>query len=340
MGKRRKPQRKPNYQSLEHISEQQGIESLPAELRMAGDKILTDLAEESREEARQVRYLAEQLGRFADIDAQFERAGVPYQVVGDLQEIRSLQNGVPAPYIDNQTKPGIERRVHTGVAVNPYTNESEIVPFNDVDTGRALVTEIGRNVDMEGETKASEYIQNHILKLMGLQPRRGPVGRVDFKVNAGGREIGIDGQTEATGNEPLVEVLTKAIPTDRRPGGYGYGYAKNRWNPNGTNTQYNVRAIKDNTRNMIKREMNEGETLGSAIDKLVGTKLRDDPNIDGKLLKNDYDRVLMPMQNARLHELNQKAKDKIAIAPDRVVMYDMNEIRNPVMESTDPDILI
>ena len=42
--------------------------------------------------------------------------------------------------------------------------------------------------------------------------------------------------------------------------------------------------------------MAKGETVGSAIDNLIGNGLKDDPNIDGKLLKNDYDKVLMPMQ--------------------------------------------
>ena len=91
MGKRRKPVRKPNYQSLDQIREQSGIEAVPDDLRMAGDAILKEMREEVEEEIRQEKYIAEQLARYAEIDAKFERAGVPHEAVEGLTEsLRAL----------------------------------------------------------------------------------------------------------------------------------------------------------------------------------------------------------------------------------------------------------
>lgn len=310
--------------------------------RMAGDAIpegLDDLLGEIRDEVtaerQQNKYLAQQLGRFADIDASFERAGVPQQLVTSLQEIGKLANGVPAPYVGRAAN-GNERRVHTKVAPNPYTGEMEIVPFENARTGEALVTEFGKNVDLEGETKASEYIQDHILRLAGMNPQRGPLGKVDFVVGTGGNTIGIDGQAQQTGRDPVVELFTKVIPLNREPGGYGYGYPKNRWNPNGTNTQSNVSAIKSTVNRLIKQKLEQGIGIKDAVDQLIQEgKIKNDRNILGKLYKADYDKVLMPMQNERQHVANRKARDTIAIAPDAVLSYDLNEIREDINRITD-----
>lgn len=326
--------RKRNYQSLDELAQSQGLAEVQPEKRMAGDKVLAELFEEKSEEDRQVKYLAEQLGRFADIDAKFERAGVPHQVVTDLQEIRQLSNGVPAPYV-TEGNSGNERRVHTKVAKNPYTGEMEIVPFDNVRTGEALVTEFGKNVDLEGETKASEYVQDHILRLAGMNPVRGPVGRVDFQVNSGQNVVGIDGQAQQAGRPPVVELFAKVIPLNRPSGGYGYGYARNQRNRYGTNTQQNVDAIKRTVNRMIQSKLNQGVGIKSAVDELISEgKIKNDRNILGKAFKSDYDKVLMPMQNERQHVANRKAKDTIAIAPDSVMAYDLNDIREDIANIT------
>ena len=310
--------------------------------RMAGDAILKDLFEEAAEEKRQTQYLAKQLGRFADIDAKFERAGVPHQVVEDLQESRQLNNGVPAPFIDTTSKPGIERRVHTEIKVNPFTGENEIVAFNNPSTNEALVTEFGRNVNMEGQDKASEYVQDHILKLMGFKPERGPKGKVDFYIEQNGKRIGVDGQAIGEGQPAVVEAFTKVMPNNRAGrfkdgGGYGYGYAPNRRNPNGKNTPENVSAIKRDVKKSLKNAMNEGRTFDEAMEFLVRDGyIADDRNIKGKLYKSDYDKVLMPIQNQRQHIQNAQ-QDRIAIAPEGVVSYNIDEIKDYVKGITNPN---
>ena len=146
--------------------------AVPAKSRMAGEEVpagLDDLISEIQEEGRQEKHLAKQLARFADIDSQFEAVGVPHKAVTDLQEVGQLVGGAPAPYVMTGGN-GNERRVHTQREVNPFTGEQEIVPVKNERTGNALVTEFGTGVDLEGEDKASEYVQDHILRLMGYNP--------------------------------------------------------------------------------------------------------------------------------------------------------------------------
>ena len=316
MGKRRRPTRKPNYQSLEEIAEQQGIGAVPQDMRMAGDEIIKELVEERSEEQKQVKHLARQLGRFAENDTMFEQAGVPYQMIDNLQSIRQLSNGVPAPYIDTVSKPGIERRIHTGVGVNPYTGDREIVPFMNKGTGEALVTEFGTNVNMEGQDKASEYVQDHILRLMGHNPQRGPTGKIDFYVDIDGQRVGIDGQALGAGERPVVEAYTKAIPTGRN---YGYGYGRQ-----------GDRSIKTDMKRLIDSELRQGNTFDEAMSNLVSSgRVRNDRHLAGKLYKADYDEVLMPIQNQTMHRANQR-NDVIAIAPDDVIGYNLHDIREDI----------
>ena len=70
--------RRKNYQ-IEQLAEQNSLGSVDDKLH-AGDAVIADLLGEAVEENRQRNYLAQQLARFADIDASFERAGVPHQL--------------------------------------------------------------------------------------------------------------------------------------------------------------------------------------------------------------------------------------------------------------------
>lgn len=331
--------RRNNYQSIAELQEIN--EEMPSDLRMAGTRILEELGIE-QENINQTEYLAKQLGRFANIDAKFERAGVPYQAVQSLQEIKQLSNGVPAPFIDTTSKPGIERRIHTEVTVNPFTGENEIVAFNNPSTDEALVTEFGRNVNMEGQDKASEYVQDHILKLMGFKPQRGPKGGVDFYIEQNGKRVGVDGQTIGEGQPAVVEAFTKVMPNNRAGrfgdgGGYGDGYAPNMRNPDGKNTKENVSAIKRDVKASLKNAMNEGRTFDEAMEFLMREGyIADDPNIKGKLYKSDYDKVLMPIQNQRQH-IENRDQDRIAIAPEGVVSYNIDEIKDYVKGITNPN---
>ena len=51
--------------------------------------------------------------------------------------------------------------------VNPETGQREIVPYIDPVTGRGMVTNLGEGVDMDGYTKASEYVQQQLGRLAG-----------------------------------------------------------------------------------------------------------------------------------------------------------------------------
>tara|TARA_R110002012_G_scaffold292417_2_gene487605 strand:- start:3071 stop:4384 length:1314 start_codon:yes stop_codon:yes gene_type:complete len=273
--------------------------------------------------------------------AMAKQAGIPKSLqdseVGLL--VDELSNNVPAPIIREDRSRNVQRRIHTKREANPVTGVEQVVPFINEATNTPLITEFGKNVDMEGQDKASEYVQDHILRLAGFNPTRGPEGKIDFYIEKDGQRIGIDGQTMATGDNPQVEAYTKAIPANRERGGYGKGYAKSRWNPDGINEQSNVSAIKNDMAGALSSEMGKGVPFRKAMDNLVADgKVRNDRNLEGKLYKDDYDMVLMPMQNRQAHKDNRK-NDNIAIAPDNVIQYDLNEIRNHVNNISNPNDL-
>ncbi len=332
MGKRRKPVRKPNYQSLDEAK----LEGM----RMASDE-MRYLTEEipGRELGPAYERLLDITDKMNQRDQMFIDAGVPASEFRGFQQLQvpQLSNGVPAPYVDKVSKPGVERRVHTIEGQNPITEQVELLPMTNDNTGGALVTEFGKNVDMEGQDKASEYVQDHILRLMGFNPQRGPIGKVDFFVEKNGQRVGIDGQAQEAGRNPVVEAFTKVIPTNRPRGGYGEGYAPKPMNQNrGTNTIGNERAIRNDVINSLKNAMDEGRTFDQAMNFLVDRgHFVDDRNIAGKLYKADYDAVLMPMQNQTQHRANAKYDD-IAIAPDSVVMYNIADVRDHVKNIRDP----
>ena len=354
VGKKRKPVRKPNYQSLEQITETQGLDSVSEETRMAGDAFLDDLFQEAAEEKRQTQYLAKQLGRFANIDSQFERAGVPHQVVQDLQVSRQLSNGVPAPYIDTASKPGIERRVHTAVTQNPYTGELEIKAFNNPETGEALVTEFGdgRTGRIDGieisnnprkvGDRASELLGKHIMWLKGDTGARIAVDEKNYArpdLDVDGR--GVDVHTLRTGvHDGVVEVQ---VNTGVNP----------RIKPRG-NQEIAVQQ-------MINAEMQKGKNMFEAIESLKNMDrgglepIRAPhwaPNAGedqsaGKLVKEGYDGLVAPLFNWREARENVATKagrggrplpknqqDKQVLKPNKIFEVDLNEVRDAINKMT------
>ncbi len=353
MGKRRKPTRKPTYQSLGEIAEQQGIEAVPNDMSMAGDAFLQELQEEATDEKRQLNHVAAQLGRYADIDAKFERAGVPHQAVQDIQEIRQLSNGVPAPFVDTVSKPGIERRVHTGVTENPYTGEREIVAFNNPETNEALVTEFGDGRDgrIDGleipdnprkvGDRASELLGKHIMWLKGDKDARLVVGdgnyaRADMQSGDG---RGVDTHTLRTGvHDDVVEIQvnTGINPTIR---------------PRGSSNQ----AVKQ----MINAQLDEGYNIFEAIDNLKemprggveplrllhGRNAGKDISA-GKLVKEGYDGLISPVFNQRealanvnrpgrgAGRLPQNMQDKTVLKPERIFEVDLHQVRDGINQMT------
>ena len=173
MGKRRKPARKPNYQSLEEINS--------SNLRMSGDELVKFMNEVPERELGPVYDgLMDKVAALNAIDNELMAAGVPASEFRGLQRLQvpELKGGVPAPYVDKSV-PGIERRVHL------TREDGELYPIanNNPQAGDYLVTEFGNKVNMEGENKATEYVQDHILRLMGYDPVRGPKGKVDFYID-------------------------------------------------------------------------------------------------------------------------------------------------------------
>jgi len=336
--------RKKNYQSLDQIIEQNEVDSVNPKTRMAGDQVIADLLSEKVEEDRQTNYLAQQLGRFAEIDASFERAGVPHQVVTDLQESRHLANGVPAPFIDTVSKPGIERRVHTGVGVNPFTQNNEVVPFRNPETMETLVTEFGdgrdgRIDDLNIPTnpravgdRASELLGKHIMWLKGDTGAKIAVDANNFArpdIEAGdGR--GVDVHTLRTGvhdNNVEIQVNTGLNPTI---------------SPRGSSNM----AVQQ----MIEGRLDQGENIFEAIDNLkemsrggVDPILYRGRDVSaGKLVKEGYDGLISPLFNHREARLNvadrvrggrplqANMQDKSVLKPERIFEIDLHQVRDSV----------
>ncbi len=325
-------------------SEQNKASAQPSEkgMRLAGDGINALRGEIGEQELGPAyEALLDKAAEFNTIDSHLMSAGVPASQFSGMQRLQvpELQGNVPAPYID-KSSPGVEKRIHL---VRDEDNR-ELYPIgnNNPEAGEFLVTEFGKDVNMEGQTKASEYVQDHILRLMGDDPKRGKHAGVDFVVERDGKTIGIDGQTQLEGKPPVVEAFTKVMPNNRAGvggdgGGYGYGYARD-----GNNTKANEIAIKNDVGASLNNAMKEGRTFDEAMQFLMNDGYIADARdrhgngvVAGKLYKSDYDEVLMPIQNAQQHIANAR-QDRVAIAPEGVVSYNIHDIKDDVKGITNP----
>ena len=170
MGKKRRPNRKPNYEDIGDIQD-----------RMAGDAITDD----DVTEALGKTILAELRGDVA-IDAAMQDAmeylprrraelaamGATSDEIMKLGELSGYgQANVPAA-LERDT-----HRVHTEYDINPVTGEQEVIPFIDPSVpNRVLKTAIGDvradvMQDRAGHDRASEYLGEKVLKLMGRRGR-------------------------------------------------------------------------------------------------------------------------------------------------------------------------
>lgn len=306
--------------------------------RMAGDAIpegldslINDIREEGIDEVsankQQLDYIGEQVGRFVHNDRMFERAGVPVDVAPTITDtVGRMSNGVPMPFVDKSSKQGVERRVHTRFEKNPYTDEFEIAPFVDVDTGGALVSEFGdsrvANIDnftgQRGD-KATEYVAERVLKLMGLAPRRGPFAGVDFQVDMGGKQVGIDAQIQR-GDGPLqTQLYTYLRPQDKnyevsKDGGF---------------------AVANDMRSMIRNAPNASTSnLVDVIESMADNGQLNDKhnNRFGKALKDDYDYAVMPQYDIAYANRNQKANDTITEAPNSIAFVDLKKALSDISQ--------
>lgn len=268
-----------------------------------GDEILQQVEDDARV------YLNRQYG----IEDQFMQAGLSPTQARAVEALAELQGyGVPSAFI-HQPKPGLEQRVHTRYGTNPLTGQQEIVPFT-VD-GAPLVTNLGRDVPMNGHEKATEYVQEQAMKLAGLPVQRnnntGRPTAPDFKV---GNQI-VDGEIrfDTEGTNIPIQLYTSITPSNHQG-----------------MDQYAVRNV---VRDMISKKLDQGHNIYSAIDTLSNERQvsshRGGRPYEGKLLKKGRDRIdklIMPTLTKKQALENKAARDTIAIAPQSVRIVELDAV--------------
>lgn len=294
----------------------EGLDALINDIRETPDYELgIDSNPYTKENKRQTKDLAEQLARYARQDYALERAGVPHQAIGALLDDK-MANGSPMPYVDTTSKPGVERRVHMGEAINKRTNELEVVPF--MDGQEVLVSEFGdgRKGQIDGFTpsqseKATEYVAERILKLMGKAPVRGPHKGVDFQIPEEGMK-GIDAQIQRG-----PDVTQTQLYTYLRPSGKEYDVS-----PQGG------RGVVSEVNSMIKNAPNANTSnIVDVVEGLANNREFNDyhGNRFGKALKDDYNEVLMPEYSVEFANKNQAAYDSITHPPEAIRLVDLSK---------------
>ena len=328
MGKRRKPTRKPNYQSLGEINS--------GNLRMSGDELVAFMNEiPDRELGPAYERLLDITDKMNQRDQQLINAGVPASEFQGFQQLQvpQLMNGVPAPYIDKQTKRGIERRIHTGIKENEL-GQREVVGYPNPETGEVLVTEFGdgRTGRIDGLTipddprevgpRASEILGKHAMWLNGDISAR-MINTSDFSVpdmrTSDGR--GVDTHTLRTGrHDGVVEVQ---VSTGLNP---------------------SIRPVGDSNRavrQMIEAKLDQGFSIVDAIDDLKAQsrgglnpiRLQNGKDVSaGKLVKEGYDGLISPLleRNAALDNvrgLRPNMQDKQVIKPEAIYTVDLAGVR-------------
>ena len=303
--------------------------------RMAGEAIpegLEPLLEEIRREGLEAEDSAmadavEYMTRRNAIDAEYGLAGLSKQQARSTSDLGSLLGGtVPTAYIDNPSQ-GVERRVHTRYEVNPVTGEQDVVAYLDPGTGRPLTTNYGdsrfADIDLGGYHKASEYVQDRAMRLMGLNPERNNsknVTDVDFMVNGSGVDGEIREDFEAQNRNIPVQLFTLTTTPDTK----------------GADKRVVARAVDNVIRNELRnREGNPIQAVRSAYE---DGRLED--AIPGKLAKTDkIPRLLMTTLRSDDAIANKMTKDKLSIAPEEVRVVDMQAARNYVENMSSRDSL-
>lgn len=264
---------------------------------------------------------------FNEVDNDLIGAGVPASEFRGLQQLQvpTLRNGVPAPYVDKST-PGIERRIHTA-----FDDRGEIGGFYG--NNGVLVTEFGDSrtapVNLEGNKHASEYVQNHILQLMGedvIPANMVNQQGIDFQVRRGDKIVGIDGQIKKQGEGMPVQIYTKLIPEGGNYGRYGEGAG--------------YHGVRDDVRALVKAEMSTGKDVISAVESLVGKGvLPNDEYRIGKALKKDqgYEEVIMP-EYSKVDAARNRADDAISMPPMGVEQYNLQDTLPAIRKLTERDV--
>ena len=199
---------------------------------------------------------------------------------------------------------------------NPYTNDIETVPF--MDGQEVLVSEFGdgRRGNIDGftpsrEEKATEYVAERILKLMGKDIVRGPHKGVDFQVPSENMK-GIDAQIQRGPGLTQTQLYTML-----RPSGKNYPVS-----PQGGYS------VKRDVEDMIVNAKNAGASnIVDVIETMANNREFNDRygNRFGKALKSDYDEVLMPEYSVEFANRNSAAYDSITEAPNAIRLVDLTK---------------
>ena len=226
---------------------------------------------------------------FSRINQELIAAGVSPKALQGIDELqlRNLVTGAPAPYVTH--KKGVERRIHTRRDPNEITGREELSVFMDPSNpGEPLITKIG-TTDLGSHTKASEYIQERALKLMGLPAQLNNKGKdrhylTDFIVPTESGPRRIDGMTKSNDgqyrNTTPVPVYTALEPK----------------NKNFRTTENDKKSIAREVNSLIRDHMMKtGGNVVSATENLLNTGvlgIADEQRRLGKLLRNDPNRMI------------------------------------------------
>ena len=201
MGKKRRPNRKPNYEDLGDIQDRMAGEAVTDEdvIRAMGENVLSELRGEVAEDTVDM-YVQEAMEYLPQRRAELSAMAAPYQVDfinknlkneedlvrmakidTYLSDLGRMQGDVPMP-IDRKTDANDRNsdrrtRVHVEYATNPITGQEQVVPFVDPnDSTKALKTEMGthrRGQVPGGYDEAMEHLGANALALAGRTPMAG-----------------------------------------------------------------------------------------------------------------------------------------------------------------------
>ena len=284
--------------------------------RMAGEEVpagLDALIKEIREdvplsgiEKNAVQYLHRAYG----IEDQFIGAGLTPDQAKMAQALEELKGrGVPSAFVHSPSR-GLEQRVHTRYETNPITGTQDIVPFTV--NGAPLVTNLGRNVPMNGHEKATEYIQEQAMLLAGLPVQRNNTSDVyapDFRI--GNQTVDGEIRTASEGRNLPIQLYTKIVPNGVRG--------------------VDEHAVKRIVGDAIAARAPQYGNVPAAVNSLY----RDGSFrtvYDGKLLNQrpgkQVDNLIMPTLTNQEARANKNAGDRIAIAPQELRMVNMDAVKD------------
>lgn len=227
MGKRRKPSRKPNYQSLESIK----AERMAGELGQIIDQLISDPKlilqskapfdpmSGSRDVHRDV------LNERQRLNKELAAAGLNMPGVGGLHRptevlgtylIPGTKVIQPGPIVVQEGP--IERRIMTDFKNNPITNSIETQVARERD-GTPFVVEYGRQFNYP--TLADEYIAQRIIERAGYITQKNPDkgGVPDFYATLGNETKNVDATTGALGTTVISpHLFTNLYPAQLNPG--------------------------------------------------------------------------------------------------------------------------